>query len=53
MFAWNGHFYAVGPLGALGLLPEGGLRVGFVHYNTAAEVDELAAALTELAAAGA
>ena len=28
MFAWNGHFYAVGPLGALGLLPEGGLRVG-------------------------
>ena len=53
MFAWDGHFYAVGPLGALGLLPDGALRLGFVHYNTAAEVDDLAAALAEIAAAGA
>ncbi len=49
MFTWDGHFYAVGPLGALGLLPDGALRVGFLHYNTAAEVDDLAAALAELA----
>ncbi len=51
MYSWDGHFYAVGPLGALGLLPDGALRLGFVHYNTAAEVDDLAAALTEIAAA--
>ena len=49
MFTWDGHFYAVGPLGALGLLPDGALRVGFLHYTTAAEVDDLAAALAELA----
>ena len=48
MFTWDGHFYAVGPLKALGLLPDGGLRVGFLHYNTAAEVDDLAAALAQL-----
>jgi len=49
MFTWDGHFYAVGPLKALGLLPDGGLRIGLLHYNTAAEVDDLAAALAELA----
>jgi selenocysteine lyase/cysteine desulfurase len=33
----------------LGLLEEGGLvRIGFVHYNTAAEVDRLLATLTKL-----
>ncbi len=53
MFAWDGHYYAIGPLGALGLLPDGALRLGFLHYNTAAEVDDLAAALAEIAAAGA
>ena len=49
MFAWDGHFYAVCPLGALGLLPDGGLRVGFLHYTTQGEVDDLAAALGEIA----
>jgi cysteine desulfurase family protein (TIGR01976 family) len=28
---------------------DGSVRIGFIHYNTAAEVDRLAAALTELA----
>ena len=51
MFAWDGHYYAVGPMGALGLLPDGALRLGFLHYNTATEVDDLAAALAELAGA--
>ena len=50
MFAWDGHYYAVGPMGALGLLPDGALRLGFLHYNTVAEVDRLAQALAELAA---
>jgi cysteine desulfurase family protein (TIGR01976 family) len=49
MFTWDGHFYAVGPLGALGLLPDGGPRVGFLHYTTEGEVDDLTAALEELA----
>ena len=49
MFTWDGHFYAVGPVKRLGLLPDGGLRVGFLHYTTPDEVDDLAGALAELA----
>ncbi|MET0927559.1 MAG: cysteine desulfurase-like protein [Solirubrobacterales bacterium] len=49
MVTWDGHFYAVGPLKRLGLLPDGGLRVGFLHYTTPDEVDDLAGALAELA----
>ena len=49
MFAWDGHFYAVGPTKALGLLPDGGLRIGFLHYTTPGEVDDLVAALAEIA----
>src|SRR5215213_1250288 len=43
---WHGHYYAVAVMEALGL-PDGAVRVGIVHYNTAAEVDRL---LDELAA---
>jgi cysteine desulfurase family protein (TIGR01976 family) len=50
MFAWDGHFYAVGPVKALGLLPDGGLRIGFLHYTTPGEVDDLATVLAEIAA---
>ena len=40
IFAWDGHFYATGLIERLGLAESGGvLRLGFVHYNTAAEVD--------------
>ena len=46
--AWDGDYYAVEVMAALGLEPEGAVRVGFVHYNTAAEVDRLLAALEEL-----
>jgi cysteine desulfurase family protein (TIGR01976 family) len=45
---WPGNFYAVEVMERLGL-PEGTLRIGFVHYNTAEEVDRLLAALSELA----
>ena len=38
---WWGNFYAVGPIERLGLEPEGVLRIGLTHYNTAAEVDRL------------
>jgi cysteine desulfurase family protein (TIGR01976 family) len=49
MYVWHGHYYAVAVMERLGLLDKGGLvRVGFVHYNTAAEVDRLLAALNEM-----
>jgi cysteine desulfurase family protein (TIGR01976 family) len=41
---WAGNYYAVEVMKRLGLR-EGAVRVGFVHYNTAGEVDRL---LTEL-----
>ena len=45
LFTYAGNFYALPLTERLGLEPEGLLRVGMVHYNTAAEVDRLAAAL--------
>src|SRR3954447_10661107 len=45
---WGGDYYALELMRRLGLAPEGAVRAGFVHYNTAAEVDRLAAALAEL-----
>ena len=45
---WNGNYYAVEVMERLGLGAEGAVRVGFVHYNTAAEVDRLVDALREL-----
>jgi len=44
---WSGNYYAVEVMKRLGL-PDGALRIGFVHYNTADEVDRLLAALAEL-----
>jgi selenocysteine lyase/cysteine desulfurase len=37
---WHGNYYAVEVMNALGL-EDGAVRVGIVHYNTAAEVDRL------------
>ncbi len=45
---WDGDYYAVETMTALGLQPEGAVRAGFAHYNTPAEVDRLLAALEEL-----
>ena len=45
---WDGDYYALELMRRLGLAPEGAVRAGFVHYNTAAEVDRLVAALQEL-----
>jgi cysteine desulfurase family protein (TIGR01976 family) len=45
---WPGNFYALEVTERLGL-PEGTLRIGIVHYNTAEEVDRLLAALADLA----
>ena len=49
IFVWHGHYYAVAVMERLGLLDQGGLvRIGFAHYNTAAEVDRVLAALDTL-----
>ena len=46
IMAGGGNFYAVRPLGALGVDPERGvLRLSFVHYTSAAEVQKLIGAL--------
>jgi cysteine desulfurase family protein (TIGR01976 family) len=48
VFTWSGHFYAPGLIEALGLAPEGMLRIGFLHYNTLDEVDRVLQVLNEL-----
>ncbi|MGE0607722.1 MAG: cysteine desulfurase-like protein [Pirellulales bacterium] len=45
IFAWHGNFYALPLTEALGLEPDGLLRIGLLHYNTAEEVDRLLAAM--------
>jgi cysteine desulfurase family protein (TIGR01976 family) len=47
--AWDGNYYALELMRHLGL-EEGALRVGFLHYTTAGEVDRALAALDALAA---
>jgi cysteine desulfurase family protein (TIGR01976 family) len=47
---WAGNSYAVALSQALGLEPHGVLRLGLLHYNTAAEVDVVLGALRELLA---
>ena len=49
IYVWDGHYYAVAVMERLGLLESGGLvRIGFVHYNTPAEVDIVLDALSRL-----
>ncbi|MEX2652387.1 MAG: cysteine desulfurase-like protein [Acidimicrobiia bacterium] len=49
VYVWSGHYYAVNVMDRLGVLDEGGLvRIGFVHYNTATEVDRALEALAGL-----
>ena len=49
IFAWHGNYYAQPVTEALGIEPEGAVRVGLLHYNTREEVDRLAGVLRELA----
>ena len=47
---WDGDFYATGIVERLGLARSGGLlRIGLMHYNTAAEVDRLLDVLAGIA----
>ena len=47
LYVWDGDYYALEPMRALGLSERGGaVRAGFLHYTTEEEVDRL---LSELA----
>jgi selenocysteine lyase/cysteine desulfurase len=48
IFVWHGNFYALEVSTALGLEPQGMVRIGLLHYNTPEEVDRLIGALAEL-----
>jgi cysteine desulfurase family protein (TIGR01976 family) len=48
IFVWHGNFYALPVTEALGLEPEGMVRIGLLHYNTDEEVGRLLQALGEL-----
>jgi cysteine desulfurase family protein (TIGR01976 family) len=46
IFTWDGNYYALNLTERLGVEHDGGfLRIGFVHYNTAEEVDRVIEAL--------
>lgn len=50
IYAWDGDFYATGLVERLGLAESGGLvRLGIVHYNTAAEIDRTLEAVETIA----
>jgi cysteine desulfurase family protein (TIGR01976 family) len=50
IYVWDGNYYALEPMRALGIEATGGaVRAGFLHYTTEDEVDRLLEALRELA----
>jgi cysteine desulfurase family protein (TIGR01976 family) len=50
IFCWDGNFYALALMRALGLQDSGGaVRAGFLHYNSLDEADRLCDAVAELA----
>ena len=49
LFVWHGNYYALELSESLGLEPDGMVRIGLVHYNTADEVDRLLNELEQLA----
>ncbi len=50
IFVWDGNYYALEIMERLGLQDSGGaVRIGFCHYNTAAEVDRVLEELGALA----
>ncbi len=53
IFTWDGNYYALSLMQALGLEEHGGaVRAGFLHYNTADEASRLCDAVEEIAAEG-
>lgn len=48
IFVWHGNYYALPLTERLGVEPDGMVRLGLVHYNTAGEVERVLEALGEL-----
>jgi cysteine desulfurase family protein (TIGR01976 family) len=48
IYVWDGNYYALEPMRALGLEDGGAVRAGFLHYTTEDEVDRLLEALAAL-----
>jgi cysteine desulfurase family protein (TIGR01976 family) len=48
IFVWHGNYYALPVTEKLGVEPDGMVRIGLCHYNTAAEVDRLLESLDQL-----
>jgi selenocysteine lyase/cysteine desulfurase len=48
IYTWHGNYYALQLTQALQLEPEGMLRLGLVHYNTAQEVERLLLTLSSI-----
>jgi len=48
IFVWNGNYYALQLTEALGLEPDGMVRIGLAHYNTPEEIDRLLRELAKL-----
>ena len=49
LYVWDGNYYALEPMRALGIDDTGGaVRAGFLHYTTEDEVDRLLGALADL-----
>lgn len=48
IFVWSGDYYAIEVAKALGILESGAVRVGPVHYNSIAEVDQVLNALSDI-----
>lgn len=48
LFIGHGNFYALQVTESLGLEPDGVVRIGLMHYNTAAEIERLLSTLDEL-----
>jgi cysteine desulfurase family protein (TIGR01976 family) len=49
IFVWHGNMYALRLSESLGLEPHGMIRIGLLHYNTAAEIERLVETLQALA----
>jgi selenocysteine lyase/cysteine desulfurase len=48
IWAWDGHFYAIRAIEAMGLIGQGGVtRMGIAVYNTAEEIDYVIATLQQ------
>jgi cysteine desulfurase family protein (TIGR01976 family) len=48
LYVWDGDYYALEPMRALGLGEHGAVRIGFLHYTTMEEVERTLAALQDL-----